>query len=191
MSQIEACYREPRRVYHTLRHLGECLSWFDEARDVAARPAEVELAIWFHDAKFDTRRFDNEERSAKWAKEVLTAIGAAHEATKRISNMILATKHYVEPKGIDACLLVDIDLAILGAERKRFDDYEQQVRQEYAWVSDEHFWLARRMIIQEFLRRKRLYRTDFFFERLESAARSNLECSVDKLGAQSSEDKEN
>ncbi|EAN88867.1 hd phosphohydrolase family protein [Trypanosoma cruzi] len=73
---IVARYTEPQRHYHTMTHLEEmlgCLARFQSEAPVAHRlPAEgarrlvVELAIFFHDAVYDPRRSDNEERSAAW-----------------------------------------------------------------------------------------------------------------------------
>ena len=40
------------------------------------------------------------------------------------------------PATHDAQLLVDIDLAILGASKSRYDQYEKQVRFEYQWVDE-------------------------------------------------------
>ena len=57
-----ARYSEPHRRYHTLQHLAECFAAFDEIADLAQHPADVELALWFHDAIYDTRRSDNEQR---------------------------------------------------------------------------------------------------------------------------------
>ena len=68
--QLVACYSEPHRKYHTTRHLEECLSHLDRVRSEAERPGEVELALWFHDAIYDTLRKDNETRSAEWARGV-------------------------------------------------------------------------------------------------------------------------
>ena len=57
---LVARYREPHRRYHTLQHLEECFARFDELRALAEHPRDVELAIWFHDAIYDTRRSDND-----------------------------------------------------------------------------------------------------------------------------------
>ena len=63
--RLLACYREPQRAYHTLQHLGECIDAFDAAIDLAVHPAEVEIALWFHDAVYDVARHDNEARSGR------------------------------------------------------------------------------------------------------------------------------
>ena len=62
---LVARYSEPHRRYHTLQHLAECFAAFDEIAHLAEHPADVELALWFHDAIYDTRRSDNEQRSAE------------------------------------------------------------------------------------------------------------------------------
>src|SRR5262249_40856713 len=126
---LRARYSEPQRAYHTLQHLDECFGWFEQSRTLAERPGEVALALFYHDAIYDTHSRDSEERSAKLAVEVLKGIGGNGDLD-RVAALIMATKHDAVPNGIDAQLLVDIDLSILGAAPARFDEYERQVRLE-------------------------------------------------------------
>ena len=60
LDALLAAWREPQRHYHTLQHLEECLDHFDSARTLGEHAAEVELALWFHDAVYDVQAHDNE-----------------------------------------------------------------------------------------------------------------------------------
>ena len=187
-ADVRGRYSEPHRHYHTGQHLAEC---FDKVRDIislADHPAEVSVGLWFHDAIYDPRRHDNEERSADWARAVARALGASAECARRIYDLIMATRHAAEPVGIDAQVLVDADLYILGAQPARFQEYERQIRREYGWIPDEIFQPARVKILKEFLGRPRLYWTARFRERYDAQARRNLQhslASLEGLGAAS------
>ncbi|MBW4459515.1 MAG: hypothetical protein KME47_04635 [Nodosilinea sp. WJT8-NPBG4] len=171
-------YSEPQRAYHTLQHLSECLDWCDRAGDLVEIPAVVELALWFHDVIYDTRRADNEEQSADFAVQVINGAGGEYWLKQSIQDMILATKHNAKPSTMDMCLVVDIDLAILGAGIDRFEQYDAQIRQEYAWVPEDVFRQKRAEILQSFLDRPSIYTSDFFRERLELQAQRNLHRSL-------------
>lgn len=181
----EVClrYGEAHRAYHTLQHLEECFAHFDRARHLPPHPSEVELALWFHDAIYDPRAVDSEEQSAAWARQSLTRAGASSGQAELVSGLILATKHATSQDSADHAVLLDTDLSILGAPRSRFVEYESQVRREYSWVPEEAFRKARGAILARFLERPRIYVTDYFAELLESQARSNLQYSVERLGA--------
>jgi predicted metal-dependent HD superfamily phosphohydrolase len=172
--QLLARYSEPHRHYHTAQHLGECLAMFESVRGTAEHPEEVELALWFHDAIYDTQRPDNEERSADWARAALREAGVASDSADRVHALIIATRHTASPMLPDEQLLVDIDLSILGAEQARFNEYEEQIRKEYAFVPRWLFRRKRRAILQGFLDRPSIYSTAPFRERLEQRARANL-----------------
>jgi len=179
--QLVACYSEPHRKYHTMRHLNECLAHLDSMRPLANHAAEVELALWFHDAIYDTSQKDNEKRSAEWARDSVLAAGGTSEQADRIHELIMTTMHNAVPAGRDAEVLVDIDLAILGADASRFDEYEVEVREEYSWVPESLYRAARRKVLEEFARRQWIYSTELFrFER-ESRARDNLARSLARL----------
>jgi predicted metal-dependent HD superfamily phosphohydrolase len=171
-------YGEPHRHYHSLQHLGECIEWFDRVTGLAGRPAEVEAALWFHDAVYDIGRADNEERSAAWARTALLAAGVQEPSAQRVERLVLATKHTAPPTGPDENLLVDIDLAILGASQARFAQYGRQIRAEYAAVPEGQFRERRLAILGSFLLRPHIYGTGHFQELLEERARANLRRAV-------------
>src|SRR5262249_39444803 len=158
-------YSEPHRHYHTYQHLAECFENIQDIIALAEHPAEVKIGLWFHDAIYDTRRHDNEERSADWARSAARGLGAGGERAQRIYDLIMFTRHDAEPVGIDAQVLVDTDLGILGAQPARFQEYETQVRSEYRWVPDARFRSTRARILKEFLDRPHLYWTAYFRER--------------------------
>ena len=171
-------YSEPHRHYHTYQHLAECFEKVQDIISLAEHPAEVNIALWFHDVIYDTQRRDNEERSADWARAEARESGASAETAQRIHDLIMFTRHAAEPVGIDAQILVDADLSILGAEPARFQEYETQVRREYAWVPDAIFRSNRAKILKALLDRPRLYCTAHFRERYEAQARRNLQHSL-------------
>ena len=177
---LVAAYAEPQRRYHTLQHLTECLEWFELVREIPKHAAEVELALWFHDAIYDVKGSDNEMRSADWATVELVNAGAAPEVVGRVSALILATRHTVVPTDLDQQVLVDIDLAILGTPEPRFAEYGQQIRDEYAFVPNGLFKHRRRALFLSFLDRPRIYCTSYFHDRLEERARANLRRVVGK-----------
>jgi predicted metal-dependent HD superfamily phosphohydrolase len=179
--RLIAAWSEPQRRYHTLRHLGDCLALLEPAMHLAERPSEVGIALWFHEAIYELQAKDNEARSAGWAEQAMSAAGVASDIRERVSSLIMATRHDALPVSADAKLLVDIDLAILGADPERFDEYEVQIRQEYSWVPGPVFRRRRREILMGFLARPTIYGTDWFRELFEASARENLQRSVVRL----------
>ena len=183
-NQLVAAYSGKHRHYHTLQHLRECLANLDAAASLALRPAEVELALWFHDAVYDPQRGDNEEESAAWARRAVIAAGCGEDTAERVPALVLATKHHdTSSADGDTKLLVDVDLAILGASPARFAEYERQVRAEYAHVPDEAFRAGRVRVLEGFLSRERVYATDAFHAALEQRARDNIANSLTALKA--------
>jgi predicted metal-dependent HD superfamily phosphohydrolase len=181
-AEVVARYSEPHRRYHTTLQLDECFARLDEAWSAADQFYEVELALWFHDAVYEVRNQDNEERSASWAHAAAAQSGLPIAVAERVHGLILATKHDASPPTRDAALLVDVDLAILGAPVERFDEYERQVREEYSWVPGFLFRRKRREILEAFLARPHVYSTEYFRASYEAPARANLARSIRLLG---------
>jgi predicted metal-dependent HD superfamily phosphohydrolase len=181
MEELIAAYKEPQRHYHTLQHLTECFALLKGHLHLAQHASEVEIALWFHDAVYDVKAKDNEEKSASWAATALQAAGVDNEIVERVTTLIMATCHNAKPENTDQQLLVDVDLAILGASRTRFIEYEEQVRAEYAWVPEELFRSTRLNILNEFNARRPIYNTNMFRELFEIQAHDNMSYSIAKL----------
>jgi predicted metal-dependent HD superfamily phosphohydrolase len=183
MNQLLKAWGEPQRRYHTLVHLRDCLAHAEAAAPLARRPAEVQWALWFHDAVYDPVRADNEQRSADWARAALLQGGGSADAADRVHALVMATAGHGDTEDPDTQLLLDIDLAILGTPYARFDAYEREVRAEYAHV-DEAAWRAGRgQWVRGMLARPSIFRTAPYRDSFEARARENLARSLRALEA--------
>jgi predicted metal-dependent HD superfamily phosphohydrolase len=187
---LVARYGEVHRAYHNLEHIEECLAQLAPSRALALEPDVIELAIWFHDAVYDPRAGENEEQSAKLAREFCCTAHLPSELGERTAALILVTKTHLPGDDADAQLLVDIDLSILGQSRDRFARYEDAIRQEYCWVPDAAFREGRSAVLGKFLAREWIYSTALFRDRYEEAARANLRWSLARLAAETARDSE-
>ena len=178
---LVARYSQMDRAYHTLEHIGHCLDEFELVRHLAGQPDAVELALWFHDAVYDAKATNCEARSAALAEEMVRSAVLPDELGATVAGLIMATKHSAIPADSDTRLLVDIDLSILGQPEGRFDQYEREIRQEYAWVPEDAFVAARTAILAAFIGRPSIYSTETFRFRYETQARANIARSLARL----------
>ncbi|MBB5036435.1 HD domain-containing protein [Prosthecobacter dejongeii] len=177
-------YSQPHRHYHNLRHLSECLAELDEVKSLAHDPLALEVALWFHDAVYDSQSSsDNEALSADLAMDALSTGGVASDFIQQVRSLILLTKKHVPDTTQDAALMCDIDLAILGKDEPQFWAYEKAIRQEYVHVPLADYLVGRSRVLQDFLQRPQLYATPHFHERYEAKARRNLSASIACLSA--------
>lgn len=169
-------YSEPQRYYHTLQHLQECFLWWRHCFEWMQLPYDVALALFYHDAVYVPKRHDNEGRSVLLMHEHLRGCLSAQELT-HIDAWILATAEHQACTDSDLKWLLDIDLAILGADSERFQEYERQIRLEYRHVPLLLYRLSRKQLFKHFHSRRPLYQTEFFRLHLEAKAKRNLQAS--------------
>lgn len=183
--QLEGQYAQPPgRAYHNLNHISDCFAQLDQVLDLVGNRLAVELAIFFHDVVYDSQAtvpFQNEEKSADVAAQLLRSAGLPDSEVHIVTRLILDTRHNEVAQTADGRLLVDIDLSILGAQADRFWNYEDQIRQEYSWVELSAYRSRRAKIMEGFLLRDRLYQTPYFYEKYEEVARHNLQALVLKM----------
>jgi predicted metal-dependent HD superfamily phosphohydrolase len=175
LADVIARYREPVRRYHTLDHVAAVLATIDELLSPGVDGSAVVLAGWLHDVVYDPTRHDNERRSAAFAEQQLDSLGVPGPTITTTARLILMTAtHEVADGDLDAFVLADADLAILGAPPEVYDQYATNIRAEYAHVADELFNAGRLAVVQSFAERPRLFHTDLLHDRLDARARANL-----------------
>ena len=171
---LNQSYATPPRAYHNLNHIAHCLDEFRSSRHLALNPDALAWALWFHDAIYDSQAKDNEQQSAGLAQQVASEAGLSPTFINQVISLILATTHISPPAPGDEALITDIDLAILGQPPAKFDEYERQIREEYAWVDDALFTQGRSTVLASFLVRPAIYQTEWFGNKYEKLARENL-----------------
>ncbi|WP_285789397.1 metal-dependent phosphohydrolase [Micromonospora sp. NBRC 101691] len=170
-------WQEPQRHYHTVAHLTAVLDVVDAYAGHADRPDLVRLAAWCHDAVYDPRATGdaNERDSAALAGTLLTTLGIPAGAVTEVRRLVLLTAgHAVAADDRDGALLCDADLAVLGSDPQRYDDYAARVRREYAHVPEPAFRAGRARVLAGLLALPALFRLPAPATRWEAPARANL-----------------
>ena len=191
-----ARYAEPHRHYHTATHIMFLLRHLSDMSQASATPPSPQLvaAALYHDAIYDPTVDTNEALSAVLAANDLAEIGWASPRCESVAEMIVATAgHLADPAeqrdagddDAETAMLLDADLAILGAEPGAYQAYVNGVRAEYAHVDDGQWRAGRSMVLQRFLDRPRLFVTDFMYAAAEHRARANIEAELAALSHRS------
>jgi len=174
---IERHYAEPGRFYHTLDHIRGVLDIVDQLQSQALHPNAVLLAAWLHDVIYDSKQIDNEERSAEYASRLCEQLAVPDGPL--VASMILSTKtHIVAAGDANAQVLLDADLAILGASPSTYQTYSKNIRREYAWVSEPDYRRGRQQVLESFLNRPRIYH---LLKDMEEPARRNITAEFGEL----------
>jgi len=183
-------HAEPHRRYHTATHVMRVLEHVDEivAREKSA-DADVDAiraAALFHDIVYNPRSPTNERDSAGIAVDALWQIGWPESRLALVYHLIEATAGHTGA-GFEAAVLLDADLAILGADPAAYAEYVDGVRFEYEFVDDETWRTGRAAVLRSFLDRERIFSTTTMVAAREAQARTNLTAELDALTAGTSE----
>lgn len=184
---VLARHREPHRRYHTATHVRWVLRHVDSlaATEPVTHHAGVVAAAFYHDAIYDPARSDNEHLSAELARRDLGSLGWVEDRVVRVAAMIEATAHVGARSptlpDVDTAVLLDADLAVLGADPAAYSTYVAGVRQEYGHVDDPSWRAGRGAVITQFLARDQIYATPTGRGRWEAHARANLTAELASL----------
>ena len=144
-------YADWDRHYHNLSHLQSLLRVLDTYKEYLENKDLVEMAIWFHDYIYNTKRKDNEEESAAQAAAWLQNY-LSDETTTHIEQLILSTSGH-EPRidHPDCRYFLDFDLSILATDRQTYKAYSDAIAKEYSsWFSFLFYKNGRKQVLWRF-----------------------------------------
>lgn len=155
------------RAYHNVYHILDGLSTFaaygpeDPVRDFAW--------IW-HDVIWG-----DEDASARVAVLFADLLGVSFLRTEIIMDLILQTAHTYPPYDPKcAALFLDVDLSILGSKHKRFQEYREQIKQEYLTIyTEEQFAEGTKIWAKQMIGKRQIFHSKEL-RHLEEKARKNL-----------------
>lgn len=184
-AQARAEYALPVRHYHNWQHVEACVAQL--ASFTCDRPRAVFLALVFHDAVYVAGRSDNEAKSAELARRVLQAEGCASaDEIDAIERMIRATSNHYAHAGTtdrDLAVMLDVDLAILGASRDTYARYARAIHDEYvpSATTDGRFRIGRLEFLQRMLAAPSRFITRDASWRWDAQARENIAWEIAEL----------
>lgn len=199
IANLTVLYNEPHRHYHNLEHVQRCLAQaaaFYRSDEAHENPSESNLdkslhlaynrertacMIWFHDAVYNpyAAHGDNETDSANlWAtfadkKDVPSGVYAD------VYNGIVFSAEHLKDNENNLShaqkVFLDCDLHGLGLDYYDFLRNGINIRREYLTTHSEDQLRANEdKFFTAMLQRKRIFYTDYFYNKYEAQARENM-----------------
>lgn len=171
-------HEQSYRKYHNLSLVNDLLK---KLRTVPYNFSASDLkilncAILFNNAVYDTSRSDNKEMCVKLLYKFNSKRNflSKNQLTK-VEEMIMATKNHLNhPKGdFLTDLFLDLDLSVLASNKSKFKDYNNSIREEYLWMSDDAFLPKRTSLLSKYKNTSKIFRTDWG-SKFETRAKNNL-----------------
>jgi len=155
--EIENAHNNPKRYYHTLKHLANIDKERQNIKLSFEDDAIFQFATYYHDIVYDIEAKDNEEQSATIAQERLNQIGVPNYIINKICKLIILTKTHAKTDKLTYAYFLDADLAILGSSAIEYRQYIKQIRQEYQVYSDEIYYRGRQKVLKNFIKKEEIY----------------------------------
>lgn len=179
--EIENHYSNEKRHYHTLQHLDYLLTQLTEVKSEIQNWDAILFTLYYHDIIYNATKSNNEEKSAELAEKRMRQISVSSDTIERCKRQILATKSHHKSPDRDTNYFTDADLSILGQDWETYSQYYSNVRKEYAIYPDLVYNPGRIKVLNHFLSMDRIFKTDFFYAKLEMQAKQNIEMELELL----------
>lgn len=174
-------YTHPSRYYHNLEHIESMVNELNYVKNQIEDFDSLLFSVYYHDIVYDATSTQNEEESARIAKERMAELGCSEEKIRRVGAQILATKSHKTGQNHDTDYILDADLAVLGRDWKDYREYAQKIRKEYHVYPDILYNPGRKKVLIHFLNLPRIFKTDHFYNIYEQNARENMQRELEDL----------
>ena len=172
-------YMKPYKFYHTLTHIENSIELFEKNKDLINENSQKEflIALWFHDIIYYPGNSENEKKSAKIAENFCKEIDNSNLNINQIKKYIIETTNHIVDNinySDDSYnLFLDIDMSVVGLEN--YEEYEKNIKLEYLNIYDlEEYNIGRIEFLKTLLNKKKIFRTERFFNLYENKARNNI-----------------
>jgi predicted metal-dependent HD superfamily phosphohydrolase len=192
--EIGDMYSMENRHYHSIAHINDMINKLIDVCEIYSIPeSKLNLLIaaaLFHDcvqSSDDIPELCVEAQSAVVAKETLIAIGVTDmNFVNGVVDLIKTTETHtpIESEFVSHDLqqiFCDCDLSILGASKQKYMQYAEQIRFEYANISDIKYATARGNFLKTLLEKNRIFNTNYMNEMYEATARINIQLEIDDI----------
>lgn len=176
---------QPWRFYHNLLHINELLeiALFEYENNP---PLDLLLAVWFHDSVYDPQSSTNESDSINLFRKFSHETGLSSTSYESVERAIALTRDHMQALNDDensrsewTSKFLEMDLAILGSNKERFERYKTDIRSEYQNIDDAEYSQGRVGFLEKYF--------SFEFSHLRESARltynsiRNLQGEIDFL----------
>ena len=189
-------YSMEHRKYHNWHHINQGLSLLEEFPDLIEDPLSFGFAWFSHDYFCCPGRKGEELRSAQYLKYLIKDKNVESKFNSNPYQLVIVTDHKTPPETNDQRTIIDMDLFIFGQKPDVYDEYAQNVHDEYKFVlgredpvAFEKLWRdqekGRPSILRHFLNRAKessIYYTDAVRDKYEVQAVENLDRELKDLG---------
>jgi len=181
-------YTGLHRVYHGKNHIETCWQFLHQLNREFS--IEMKLAIMFHDIVYDPLAKDNEEKSVEVYRDFADMTHASNFViSKDVEYFIMGTKHNKDAYEMaqndeDLAYVMDVDIAVLGAPLRFYEEYMIGVRKEYltSGVSEKDYNKGRYKFLDSMLKLDNIFHTEEVRKLMgESNARKNIKYEISLL----------
>jgi len=188
-TSVIKAYDDKSRSYHGIKHIERMLKELKEYEinnpDKIKNPEILRYGIFMHDIVNGSK--NDVEDSLEIALKLLdkSKNPKFREQKDLLKEIILATKHDSsvpdEDLSLEAKLIADVDLAILGSDKKTYEIYAKQIRREYSQYPDDVYKAGRIAILEGILSKPNIYKLEYFQKKYQQKAEENIRNEIASL----------
>ncbi|XP_050538236.1 uncharacterized protein LOC126903787 isoform X2 [Daktulosphaira vitifoliae] len=176
-------YTSPKRQCHGLNDLYNCLKHYESSKEFLKNPNAVFLALLFRHFEYDPKDTNCSEVNINHFKKFADESKLCNDLCDEVISLLkVASINSTDEHKIEGCFgyddthyFLDIDMAVLGMSPTEYKNYINQVRKEYDFLDENSYKDLRLKILENFLQIPNIYATEFFRQKYELAARSNIQ----------------